>query len=131
MRNKIEIKKSKIRNAGRGVFAAVDIKKGELIEICPIIILWGKDFQHVQETMLIGYVYRYTGESTMIALGYGSLYNHLNIPNAKYELVEHEGMKEQDSELYITALNPILKNEEIYINYGGEYNEKYSDREKR
>ena len=125
MRNKIEIRKSKIKNAGRGVFATVDIKKGEVIEICPIIILWDKDFPHVQETLMIGYVYGYTGNSTMIALGYGSLYNHLNTPNAKYELVEHEGMKEQDSELYITALRPIMKNEEIYINYGGEYNEKY------
>src|ERR1019366_1955278 len=107
MKKKIEIKQSGIKGAGRGVFASIDIKKGELIEVCPILIFWDEDDAHLQETMLSGYVYEYTGNSKMLALGFGSLYNHLNIPNAKYELVEHEGMDEQDSQLYITAIKPI------------------------
>ena len=118
MSNKIHIAKSNIKNAGRGVFASVDIKKGELIEVCPILILWGKDSKHVMETLLQNYVYEYTGTSTMMALGYGSLYNNMHSPNAKYELQEYEGMPEQDSELIITAIKPIAKNEEIVIDYG-------------
>jgi uncharacterized protein len=130
MKTKIEIRKSRIKNAGRGVFALSDIKMGELIEICPIIIFSDKDFPHLEKTALLGYVFEYTGKSTMLALGYGSLYNHHNVPNAKYELVEQESMKEQDNELHISALKPIGKNEEIYINYGGAYNKMYNPKDK-
>ncbi len=121
MKNKIEIRKSGIKDAGRGVFATADINKGAIIEICPILILGIKDFVHLEKTMLIHYLYEYTGDSTLLALGYGSLYNHHNKPNAKYELVEYEGMQEQDRELYITATQPISKGEEIFINYGNDY----------
>jgi len=118
MGNKIHIAKSGIKNAGRGVFASVDIKENELIEICPILILWSKDSALVMETLLQDYVYEYTGTSTMMALGYGSLYNNMGTPNAKYELQEYEGMPAQDSELVITAIRPIARNEEIFIDYG-------------
>jgi SET domain-containing protein len=70
------------------------------------------------ETMLQNYVYEYAKSSTMMALGYGSLYNNMKSPNAKYELQEYEGMPAQDSELLITAIKPIGKNEEIFIDYG-------------
>ncbi len=118
MNNKIRVAKSGIKNAGRGVFASVDIKENELIEVCPILILKGKDSIHVMETLLQNYVYEYTKTSTMMALGFGSLYNNMDSPNAKYELQEYEGMPEQDSELVITAIRPIAKNEEIFIDYG-------------
>jgi len=118
MKNKIHIAKSGIKNAGRGVFASVDIPANEIIEVCPILILWKKDNAHIMETMLQNYVYEYTEDSTMMALGYGSLYNYMKSPNAKYELQEYEGMTEQDSELLITAIKPIAKNEEIFIDYG-------------
>ena len=118
MSNKIHVAKSGIKNAGRGVFASVDIKENEIIEICPILILKHKDSEHIMETLLQNYVYEYTKSSTMMALGYGSLYNNMKLPNAKYELQEYEGMPEQDSELLITALKPIAKNEEIFIDYG-------------
>jgi len=118
MNKKIHIAKSSIKNAGRGVFASVDIKENELIEVCPILILWNKDSTRIMETLLQNYVYEYTKTSTMMALGYGSLYNNMDSPNAKYELQEYEGMTEQDSELVITAIRPIAKNEEIFIDYG-------------
>ena len=125
MKKQIYIGQSDIVNAGRGVFASVDIKKGDVIEICPILILWSKDNEHVMETLLQNYVYEYTAGTTMMALGYGSLYNHRNAPNAKYELVEHEGMPEQNSELYITAIKSIAKNEEICISYGEDFHKTY------
>src|SRR5882672_9175016 len=117
MKKNIHIAKSSIKKAGRGVFASTDIKKGEVIEICPILILWSKDNTHILETKLQSYVFEYTKGTTMMALGYGSLYNHKAAANAKYELLEHAGKPEQDSELYITALKSIAKNEEIYIDY--------------
>ena len=121
MRNKITVKKSNIKNAGRGVFATDEIKKGEIIEICPVLIFNKKDSENVMQTLMGEYVYAYERSKTMFALGYGSLYNHNNVANAKYELIEHEGLPEQRNELCITSLKHIEKGEEIYINYGKDH----------
>ena len=118
MNRKIYIAKSGIKNAGRGVFASKDIKVNETIEICPILILWSKDAALIMKTALHCYVYEYEGGSVLMALGYGSLYNNMDKPNAKYELQEYDGMSELDSELLFTAIKPIAKNEEIFIDYG-------------
>lgn len=121
MKKKVYIAESNIENAGRGVFASTDIKKGEVIEICPILIFSEKDNFNVLKTKLQSYVYEYGKNGSMFALGFGSLYNHQARANAKYELVEHEGAPEQNNELYITALKSISKNEEISINYGNDF----------
>lgn len=126
MKSKVAVRESKIKGAGRGVFATADIKKGEVIEICPILIFREDDTALVMETALQNYVFEYEGTSSMFALGFGSLYNHRKTPNAIYELLEHEGKTPQDSELYITAIKPIAKNEEVYINYGPAHDEKYA-----
>jgi len=118
MNNKIHVAKSAIKNAGRGVFASGNIKVNEIIEVCPILILERRDTVLAMKTMLQRYVYEYEKDSTLIALGYGSLYNNNDTPNAKYELLEYPGSSAQESELIIIAIKPIAKNEEIYINYG-------------
>ena len=118
MADKIHIAPSGIINAGRGVFASRNIKANEIIEVCPILILWDKDTVLVMKTMLQNYVFEYEKDSALMALGYGSLYNNNAKPNAKYELQEYEGSLAQDSELVITAIRPIAKNEEIFIDYG-------------
>jgi SET domain-containing protein len=118
MKSNIHIAKSSIKNAGRGVFASRNIRIDEIIEVCPILILWKKDAILVMETVLQHYVYEYESDSVMMALGYGSLYNNRDKPNAKYELQEYVGRPGSDSELLITAIRPIAKNEEIFIDYG-------------
>ena len=50
-------------------------------------------------------------DSTALALGYGSLYNHSYRPNAE--------TLETPDELVITALHRIEPGEEIFINYMG------------
>ncbi len=121
MKKKVYVSESNIKDAGRGVFASVDIRKGEVIEICPILIFSDKDNTNVLKTKLQSYVYEYGKNGSMFALGFGSLYNHQNQANAKYELMEHQGLPEQNNELYITALKAISKNEEILINYGNNF----------
>ncbi|MCW3123537.1 MAG: protein-lysine N-methyltransferase [Flavipsychrobacter sp.] len=121
MRNKITIRKSKIQGAGRGVFATDDIKKGEVLEICPVLIFNKKDTSHIMDSSLNDYVYAYDKGQTMFVLGYGSLYNHSNTPNAKYELLVEPDRAEKDNEFCFTAIKPIRKNEEIYISYGTDH----------
>lgn len=50
--NKIYISKSFIPKAGRGIFAAMNIKKGEIIEICPVFVLPKQDYSIVKKTAI-------------------------------------------------------------------------------
>lgn len=125
MKEKLYIAPSGVDGAGRGVFTSSPIKAGEVIENCPILIFDKPDDTHISKTLLANYIFDYTGRASMLALGYGSLYNHSVTPNAMYELVEYEGMSDLHNELCITALKPIGKDEEIFINYGPHFDEQY------
>lgn len=125
MARKLYIGESSVEGAGRGVFTTAPIKEGEVIENCPILIFDTEDDKHITKTLLANYIFDYTGRASMLALGFGSLYNHSVTPNAKYELLEYEGLSEFHNELSITAIKPIGKDEEIFINYGPHYDEIY------
>ena len=111
--NKIYISQSKIANAGRGVFAGVNIKKGEIIESCPVIEILKRDSENINLSMLVTYIY-YLGknkERMIVALGFGSIYNHTFQPNAKYK------EKYKEKVIDFIALNKIKKIDEITVNY--------------
>ena len=126
MSKKIYVGDSKITKAGRGVFASVDMKKNTVIEVCPILIMDAADYAHLANTILKDYDYEHNKTGCLLALGNGSLYNHNALPNAKYELSEIEGSQQGGVELCITAIKPIAKDDEIYINYGNQFNRKFS-----
>jgi hypothetical protein len=109
MSKKVYIGTSKLKMAGRGVFASVDIKKNAVIELCPVIIMNEKDANAAMQTMLKDYVFEHDKTGCMLALGYGSLYNHHVKPNAKYEMAENEESAPGTLELCITSLKPIAK----------------------
>ena len=114
--NKIYLAPSTISEAGRGVFAIQDIKKDEVIEICPVIIVPQKDISNLRESILVNY-YFYFGENDedktrlAITLGYGSLYNHSYEPNATYKKMT------ADNTINFVAIMDIKKDEEITVNY--------------
>ena len=111
--DKIYVTKSNIPDSGRGVFAKVAIKKGEVIEICPIIEIPINDFANVNESILVTYFF-YFGKNRKqlaVALGFGSLYNHTYEPNATYKGIPKEKI------IKFIALKNILKDEEITVNY--------------
>lgn len=110
---KIYIDDSSIHNAGRGVIASASIKKGEVIEICPVVVLLKDQVEIIQNTELTNYYFTWGPEqkAAAIALGYGSLYNHSYAPNATY-------MKNQkDRTIEFVALKNIAEGEEITVNY--------------
>jgi len=111
--NKIYIAKSLVVPTERGVFAATAIQKGELIEACPVITISENDTASIEEESLVTYMF-YFGtkkERSVIALGFGSLYNHTDTPNAGYKELE----KGQALEFW--AIKNIKKDEEITISY--------------
>ena len=110
--DKISIKNSLISGGGRGVFAEKDFKKGEVIEVCPLITDYKKNFEN---SKIKDYTFKskFKKDQEVIVFGMCSMYNHSNDFN-----VHHN----QDPENMIyTASRDIKKGEELYVNYGGDY----------
>lgn len=99
------IKKDPVK--GRGVYAAEKIDKGELVEVCELIII---DLDEVQGN-LERYVYQYSARKAAIALGNGSLYNHSKKNNCDFTI------NPRKRHLYIRAIKTINPGEELTINY--------------
>lgn len=108
---KVYLSKSKITKAGRGVFATKPIKKGEVIEKCPVFVLPRKDYPSIKKTELRNYYFMWGKATAAICYGYGSLYNHSYQPNATYK------KKIKDELIEFTAIKDIKKGEEIAVNY--------------
>jgi Proteins containing SET domain len=98
---------------GRGIFSQRNFKKGEVIEICPVIVLPAEEIDSLELTQLYNYYFAWGPDSkdAAIALGYGSLYNHSYNPNARY-------YKDfENSILKYICIRDIQEDEEITINY--------------
>ncbi len=108
---RVKIGKSKIVGAGRGVFAEHLIKKGEIIEYCPVLILPKKDYPIVKKTLLKNYYFMWGKVTCGICLGFGSLYNHSYEPNATYK----KDIKKQLIRFF--SIKDIKKGKEITVNY--------------
>ena len=113
--SRIYLAESKIANAGRGVFAAEDIKRDEVIERCPVVIVPEEEVSDLRKTELRNYYFMWGDDprhhKAGICLGFGSLYNHTYSPNATYIKLIEENLIE------FIALKDIAKDEEITVNY--------------
>ncbi len=97
---------------GRGVFTAQPIAAGNLLEICPVIVLPPEDLPRVHATRLHDYYFLWGNDgATAIALGFGSLYNHSSQPNADYE------MHLADESIHIRSIADIPAGAEITMHY--------------
>lgn len=111
-----------IKGKGRGVFCNADILVGEVIEVCPVIIIPTEEFSALCATHLVDYSFYFNKEENTLSLtmGFGSMYNHRQYPNAVYLL------NREERQMVFTAHENIKANSEICINYGGEYGIDYS-----
>ncbi|MBU6474846.1 MAG: SET domain-containing protein-lysine N-methyltransferase [Alphaproteobacteria bacterium] len=115
---------------GRGVFCTSDIRKGEILEVTPTLILNKPATEAIEDTVLGNYVFRIgaiskalrkrlgitdTTKCCGVIMGVISYFNHAEDPNAEVEWDEHDGT------LYhqVRALRRIPKNTEICTSYGG------------
>lgn len=104
VRCNIRVKASSIQ--GYGVFAAEEIKKGQIIEECYTLFSYSKDFSD--------YVFECNG-MTALALGCGGIYNHSVTPNANFRF----DTKRMTTTFY--AINEIHPGDEITISYGKDW----------
>ena len=111
---KIEFKRSPVH--GLGVFATEKILEGEIIEKAPVLSL--PIAKGDVTPLLIDYRFNWPSgsewEEQVIALGYASLYNHNNNPNAYWYSVYDQRV------FHFIAAKDIEAGEEIFVYYGDE-----------
>jgi len=93
----------------RGVFANKKYKFGDILEICPTILVPFKISKPLQ-----AYVFKYNDTYNLFPLGYCGMYNHSDTPNVLWNITDNLSVK-------LFVIKDINVNEEIYINYGNEY----------
>jgi len=99
---------------GRGAFAQRDFAAGEVVEQCPVIILLRPFAQLPPRLQTMVFNWGNLAKSTpshALALGFGSLYNHSNPANLRYEA------KPDNEAICYIAVRDIKKDEELTINY--------------
>ena len=98
---------------GRGVFAKEFFRKGQLVEVSPVILLKEDDVTH-GDAVLDHYVYEWEEGVNALALGNGSLFNHGLPANVDWEANKNE----QSIEYRATRDIPV--GEQLFIDYGPE-----------
>ena len=99
---------------GRGAFAARPFRAGELVEACPVVPfdLGRGHLPRDVERIMFGWGYL-VGEPgpQAIVLGYGSIYNHDNPANMRYEADAGAQV------LRFLAVRDVAVGEELTVNY--------------
>ena len=106
----VEVKR--VKGKGRGVFARRAIRKGEVFETCPVLVVPAGAIEDYS-TGFGPYVFEWGEGKVALALGFGSLYNHSYRPNARYNDVGPQTKA-------FKALRDIAPGEEVTVNYNGE-----------
>lgn len=108
------------KDKGRGVFSRRTFNKNQVVHTCPVIVLDRKDSQVARDTLLNTYLFDWPSENesldenwsaSAVALGFGSLFNHSEKPNMKWEI------RREKLEIVFRSIRPIKMNEELVFNY--------------
>ena len=113
---KIRVQQSPIHRWG--VFAIDNIAEGEIIEEAAMIEIEQKWLEK-DPTILSDYRFNFPSggdhKSVQICFGYGSLYNHSDVPNAYWQSVYYSP---DISTFRFITYRDIKAGEEILVNYG-------------
>jgi SET domain-containing protein len=101
---------------GRGIFAQSGIRRGEVIEEAPVVILPASEIELLDRTVLQDYYFLWgdDDEEAAILLGLCSLCNHSYTPNAVFHL------NPVKLTIQFVAHRDIEPGEEVTINYNGD-----------
>ena len=111
---------------GRGVFAARPFGAGETVEECPVILLrkpYAALHKELKTVVFHWPVPEGARATQALALGYGSLYNHANPSNLRYERDAGALL------MRFVAVREITTDEELTINYNADGGAPVSDDE--
>jgi SET domain-containing protein len=107
-----------IDGMGRGIIAEKDIKRGEVITNCELLVLSPEDTIKVNETDLKWYTFTFNAETSQdcLVMGDGEIFNHDDDANVLYGLIEFNGRKL----MRFQACRDIKRGEQLFIDYGAD-----------
>jgi SET domain-containing protein len=107
-----------IEGMGRGVIAERDIKLGEIITNCELLVLSKPDTCLVNQTELQYYTFVFDAANNLdcLVLGDGEIFNHDDDANTLYGLIDWNGRKL----MRFQAARDIKKGEQLFINYAAD-----------
>ena len=111
LRDGVFLKESKY--GGKGVFTNKPIKQGDTVEISPYLLVPINDIS--ETNILKDYVFQCDDCNHLLVLGYGSMYNHQDNPNLRYQYNDDQTM------FSYLANRDIECDEELCISYGDQY----------
>ncbi len=111
MHLKIKLGRSKSLKNIRCVMANEHIKKKEIIEKCPVVLIPLGDLKFIEKTVLTKYEFLWDENNDALALGYGSLLNHSDNPNVEFYADYKNKL------MCFRAVKDIKLEEELFINY--------------
>jgi SET domain-containing protein len=106
---KIQVKYSK--GKGRGIFAAKTIRKGEMIEAAPALLVPKKSRKPLEASFLKHYMFQTNeGHDYVLGMGYVAIANHSDSPNAEFDVTKDM--------VIVRAITGIKVGQEITLDYG-------------
>lgn len=107
-----------IKGMGRSIVAERDIKRGEVITNCELLVLSPEDTIKVNETDLQWYVFTYdkNKKQDCLVMGDGEIFNHSDDANTLYGLIDWNGRKL----MRFQASIDIKKGEQLFIDYNAD-----------
>jgi len=100
-----------VAEKGRGVFAAKPIRKGDIVEAAPVIVIPDEDVDLIDQTAMADYYFKWGESHFALVLGYGSLYNFSELPNLSFEV-------DLINEVMVyRAIKSIKKDQELTVHY--------------
>ena len=107
-----------VEGMGRGIIAERDIKKGEVITNCELLVLSPEDTVKVNETDLKWYVFTFdkNKKQDCLVMGDGEIFNHDDDANTLYGLIDWNGRKL----MRFQACRDIKRGEQLFIDYGAD-----------
>lgn len=106
---------------GRGVFATRKISPGELIEVCPVVLVQWSELPESLKLVVFNWGQLTKGSpASAIALGWGSMYNHGNPANVRY------AADTASCTMAFSAARQIDVGEELTVNYNKSYGDIHS-----
>ena len=108
---------------GRAVFANTDLKAGDVVSYCEVLVLSENDSKTVNTTDLKWYTFTYNDKQDCLVLGDGEIFNHDDNASVKYELINLNGRPL----MAFTMLRDVSKHEQLFIDYNADVKEKKDD----
>lgn len=106
---KIEVRHSP--GKGRGVFATANIRRGEVIEASPALMVPVKDINRLESSFLRHYMFQTDdGKHYVVGMGYVAIANHADEPNAEFDVTTDV--------VIVRAIKNIAPGKEVTVDYG-------------